>query len=129
MNLTPLARSLRQHATDAERVLWQQLRGRRLGGYKFRRQMAIDPYIVDFVCLDAKIIVELDGGQHLEQQKQDQERTHYLESMGYRVLRFWNHEVLAEMEAVLEQIHKALGASSGSSASPHPNPLPEGEGV
>jgi len=122
MNLTPLARSLRKKSTDAERLLWQHLRNRRLADCKFRRQVVIEPYIIDFVCFDAKLIIELDGGQHLEQQKQDEERTQYLESMGYSVLRFWNHEVLVETEAVLEKIHEVLIAS------PHPNPLPEGEG-
>lgn len=107
-NLTPLARSLRQQSTDAERLLWEHLRGRRLSGYKFRRQVVIDPYIVDFVCFDAKLIVELDGSQHLERQKEDEERTAYLTAMGYRVLRFWNHEVLNDMDAVKDRIRSVL---------------------
>jgi len=124
MDLIPLARTLRKRSTDAERRIWQHLRGRSLAGYKFRRQEVIEPYIVDFVCFDAKVIVELDGGQHLEQEKLDEERTRYLERMGYRVLRFWNHEVLAETEVVVEKIYSVL-----IDGAPHPNPLPEGEGV
>jgi len=123
MNLTSLARKLRKESTDAERLLWQYLRGRRLDGFKFRRQVVIESYIVDFVCFDAKLIIELDGGQHLDQQELDENRTKDLLVMGYRVLRFWNHEVLSEMEAVLEEIHSFLIAS------PHPNPLPKGEGA
>jgi len=114
MNLTPLARTLRKRSTDAERLLWRYLRDRRLGGYKFRRQVAIEPYIVDFACLEAKLIVELDGGQHVERQHQDKHRTQQLAAMGYTVLRFWNHEVMAETEAVVGQIYEALCAF------PHP---------
>jgi len=109
MKLTPLARKLRQSSTDAEAMMWQHLRGRRLNSYKFRRQVVIEPYIVDFVCFDVKLIVELDGGQHLDQQQQDEKRTEYLEGMGYRVLRFWNHDVFNKTESVLERIYDVLG--------------------
>ncbi len=77
-------------------------------GYKFRRQVVIDPYIADFVCLEAKLIVEADGGQHAEQANYDTRRTTRLEEMGYKVLRFWNHEILGETDAVLERIASAL---------------------
>ena len=106
--LITCARQLRRQATIAEQMLWTNLRGRRLDGYKFRRQMVIEPYIVDFVCLEEKLIVEADGGQHSEQQKYDTVRTARLESMGYRVMRFWNHEILAEHDSVLEQILSVL---------------------
>ncbi len=117
-----LARALRSKSTDAERILWYHLRGRRLGGYKFRRQLVIDPYIVDFACLDGKLIVEADGGQHSDQKYIDNERTRYLEDRGFCVLRFWNNEILNELHSVLECIHQELKRS------PHPSPLPEGEG-
>ena len=118
-----LARMLRSQMTDAERLLWHHLRARRLSGFRFRRQLVIEPYIVDFVYLDVKLVVEADGGQHEEQQDRDSERTAYLETLGYRVLRFWNHEMLNGTQAVLERIHHELIES------PHPNPLPEGEGA
>jgi len=116
------ARSLRRHATDAERLLWQHLRSRRLAGYKFRRQVVIAPYIADFVCLEPKLIVEADGGQHQEQRAYDDRRTACLEAAGYRMLRFWNHEILTETEAVLERIHRALIEA------PSPQPSPWGRG-
>ena len=77
-------------------------------GYKFRRQMVIEPYIVDFVCLEARLIIEADGGQHSDQEAYDARRMAWLEGMGYRVMRFWNHEVLGELQSVLEQIQVAL---------------------
>ena len=117
------ARALRRQATDAESMLWKYLRSHRLNGFKFRRQVIIDPYIVDFACLEAKLIVEADGGQHVDQMAYDQRRTALLESMGFRVLRFWNHEILSELQSVLGQIESALIES------PHPDPLPEGEGT
>jgi len=79
-----------------------------MAGYKFRRQVVIEPYIVDFVCLEARLIVEADGGQHLEQLDSDTKRTIFLESLGYKVIRFWNHEILRNTETVLEQIHSHL---------------------
>jgi len=103
-----LARSLRKNQTDAERVIWQQLSNRQLLGYKFRRQQVIGPFIVDFVCLEPKLVIEVDGGQHAEQQEYDQNRSHYLQRLGYRVLRFWNHEVLQNRLAVMEVIRLAV---------------------
>ncbi len=117
-DLKLLARELRKHATDAESVLWNQLRGRRLNGHKFKRQVVIEPYIVDFVCLDAHLIIEADGGQHDEQIEYDTQRTARFVAMGYRVLRFWNHEILGELPSVLEQIAAALIESP----SPQPSP-------
>ncbi len=102
------ARTLRRQSSDAENVLWQHLRARRLMGYKFRRQVVIEPYIVDFACMEVGLIIEADGGQHSNQAAYDAERTARLESMGYRVMRFWNHEVLGELQIVLEQIRAAL---------------------
>jgi len=116
------ARILRHQASEAERILWRHLRGRRLNGYKFRRQLVIEPYIVDFACLDAKLIIEADGGQHADQAAYDARRTAILESMGYNVLRFWNNEILTELKSVLEQIGLELNRS------PSPQPSPGGRG-
>ena len=117
-----LARKLRHQSTDAERVLWRYLRAHRMAGYKFRRQVVIDPYIVDFVCLEARLIVEADGGQHLEQAEADLKRSVFLESLGYKVLRFWNHEILGDIHTVLERIHGSLIEA------PSPQPSPGGRG-
>ena len=106
-------RELRQSMTDTEQKLWYLLRDRRLSGFKFRRQHRIGPYYADFVCLGSRLIVEADGGQHLERMQYDAARTHYLESRGFRVLRFWNHEVLKEAEAVLEAVLGALEGRDG----------------
>jgi len=116
------ARNLRTGQTDAEQLIWCHLRNRRLQGWKFRRQHQIGSYIADFVCTDARLIVELDGGQHGDQVIYDERRTLELEAMGYRVLRFWNNDALKNLDGVLEVILEAL-----ASPAPHPNPLPEGE--
>ncbi|HET6553529.1 MAG TPA: endonuclease domain-containing protein [Dyella sp.] len=113
------ARKLRIEQTDAEQLLWHRLRNRRLQGWKFRRQHEIGPCIADFVCPDADLIVELDGGQHGEQVIYDERRTLELQVMGYSVLRFWNNEVLKNMEGVLEVILEALAS---------PGPLPPSGG-
>ena len=105
---TERARQLRKNLTDAEQFVWTKLRSRRLGGYKFRRQMPIGPYIVDFVCLEARLILELDGGQHTEQKDYDTARTQWFQSQGFEVLRFWNHEVLEDWESVEEVIYGRL---------------------
>ena len=111
---TSLARRLRKNSTQAERALWQQLRAARLNGHKFRRQASIGRYIVDFVCFEARLIVEVDGGQHAERQGQDAQRTAWLEAEGFRVLRFWNTEVLGHLEAVKEVITRACAEESPS---------------
>ena len=98
------AKELRKNSTDAERALWRQLRAHRLAGHKFRRQQPVGRYIVDFVCFEKQLIIELDGGQHTEQVAYDVERSTWLQSQGFRVLRFWNHEVLQNTEAVVEVV-------------------------
>jgi len=103
---SPHAKPLRREMTEAESKLWFRLRSRRLGGYKFRRQVTIDPFIVDFLCLDRRLIVEADGSQHNEEA--DAERTAFLERQGYRVIRFWNNQVLGDIDAVLGAILEAL---------------------
>jgi len=111
------ARRMRAEPTAAERVLWQRLRHDIvLVGSHFRRQVAIGPFIVDFASRRAKLVIELDGGQHDWQQVADQSRTRIIEAAGYRVLRFWNNDVLANLDGVLQQIQCALP--------PHPRPLP-----
>jgi len=102
------ARDLRRDSTDAEHRLWKRLRGRRLLGYKSRRQVPIGPYIVDFVCKERRVVVEVDGSQHQEQRDYDQRRTAFLNSQGYQVLRYWNNEVLQQGEAVLASIAQVL---------------------
>ena len=103
------ARELRKNSTEAERFLWRHLRLRQLGGYKFRRQQSLGPYIVDFVCLEKRMVIEVDGGQHSEHVKYDAQRSAWLEAQGFRILRFWNDEVLRATEAVKEVIGKELG--------------------
>jgi len=106
-----LARKLRREQTDAEKTLWMKLRHKQLEGVKFRRQQPIGPYIVDFVSFARKLVIEIDGGQHDEEnvRAKDERRTAWLEERGYRVLRFWNNEVLMNLEGVLERIREALG--------------------
>jgi very-short-patch-repair endonuclease len=124
--ISPHAAPLRRNATDAENVLWRELRGRRLGGHKFRRQWTIAPYIVDFCCLENQLIVEADGGQHSPER--DRTRDQYLRSKGFRILRFWNSDVLTNMDGVLEVMLEALGGTRKED--PHPNLLPRaGEGA
>jgi very-short-patch-repair endonuclease len=106
--LTPVARRLRRDRTEAETRLWRYLHNRQLEGAKFRFQAPVGPYVADFLCAEAKLIVELDGGQHGEQIEQDAARTKALEAAGYTVLRFWNNDVLANTEGVLEMIRLAL---------------------
>ena len=105
--LRQYARELRRNSTDTEKHLWYYLRANRLG-HKFKRQVPIEGFIVDFVCFQKHLIIELDGGQHLTDQEKDNQRTAILEARGFRVLRFWNHEVFQSTEAVLASIHKAL---------------------
>ena len=106
---TDRSRALRQQQTDAETLLWWHLRDRRLAGYKFRRQVPIGSYFVDFACVEKRLIVELDGGQHVEQLAYDGERSLSLESYGYRIVRFWNDQVLNDTANVLEEILRVLG--------------------
>ncbi len=102
------SRALRRSQTEAEALLWQYLRARRLCGFKFRRQHPFPPYIADFYCAEKKLIIELDGSQHLDRQEYDAERTRFLNAKGNTVLRFWNDEVLKDMNAVLQIISEAL---------------------
>ena len=115
------ARRLRRDQTEAERRLWQHLRDRRFSGLKFRRQHPVGRYIADFACPDRGLIIELDGGQHAREHERDVRRGRELGEYGYRVLRFWDNDVLARTQTVLEAIHEALFSS------PPPSPQ-RGEG-
>jgi very-short-patch-repair endonuclease len=108
--------------------LWFRLRNRRLGGLKFRRQVPVAGFIADFLCEDARLIIEVDGGQHGEQVASDSERTEILKNRGFEVLRFWNNEVLGEIEAVLGCILEKASVTKAGASTPHPDPLPMGEG-
>ena len=103
-----IARSLRQNLTDAEQRLWSQVRRRQLEGFRFRRQVPLGPYVVDFACLAARLVIEVDGGQHGLRAEKDAARTSWLEANGFHVLRFWNNEVLGNTEGVLETIRRTL---------------------
>jgi len=104
--LTPVARKLRRCSTDAERRLWRHLRSRQLEGAKFVRQFPIGPHVADFACRDARLAIELDGGQHTAEV--DAPRTQVIEAFGYQILRFWNNDVLENTDGVLEAIRQEL---------------------
>ena len=107
------ARRLRRAGTDAEKTLWRRLRAHQIFGAKFRRQERVGPFIVDFCCLDPKLVVEVDGGQHAERMDADAKRTAYLERCGYRVVRFWNGDVLRETDAVVARIAEEVERARG----------------
>lgn len=120
-DLRQFARNLRRDQTDGEQRVWSLLRDRRMAGMKFRRQHPVPPYVLDFYCDEARLAIELDGGQHAEQVRRDAMRSEFLAAQGIKVLRFWNNEVLSQPEAVAEAIWNAVAPSP-------PAPLPEGEG-
>ena len=115
---TSHARSLRTEMTDAERRLWQALRGKQIHGHRFRRQHPIGSYIADFACIDKCLVIELDGGQHQDQLEYDEQRTMFLQAQGWQVFRFWNNDVLNNLDGVLSHIEKVLNI-----------PLPANTGV
>jgi len=120
-DFTILAKNLRKRSTDAERLLWKHLRAGQVEGLKFRRQEPIGNYIMDFVCFERRIVIEVDGGQHAEETNKDNERDRWLNGQGFKVLRLWNNEVLTNTEGVLELIRdKCL--------TPSPNPSHQGRG-
>jgi len=105
---TDRARHLRRNPTDAELQLWQSLRRRRFSGHRFRRQRPIGKYIVDFVCVEKRLIIEVDGGHHFDQRTYDESRDRWLSSRGFRVLRFWDSDVLTSLDSVEQAIWQAL---------------------
>ena len=112
----PAARDLRKSLTDAERKLWQRLRGAQLG-VKFRRQHPFENYVLDFICIERRLVIEVDGSQHAEEQEHDEKRSKRLHQAGFTVLRFWNNEVLIETDAVVQAIWDVLNPSL-----PQPSP-------
>jgi len=113
-----IAKMLRGNMTDVEQKLWYQLRAKRFYGLKFKRQATVEGFIPDFVCMHPPVIIELDGGQHVDRKKQDEKRDEMLRTRGYTILRFWNNDVLDNMEGVLLAIKKVIE----SSPLPHPSP-------
>ncbi|MDG5749340.1 DUF559 domain-containing protein [Qipengyuania sp. XHP0207] len=109
-NLLPLAKRMRQEPTEAEARLWSRLRASRLAGAKFKRQEQIGDYIVDFVCFGSRLVVEADGAQHAESER-DLRRDEWLHEQGFRVLRFWNDDILLDTDAVLQAISEVLGSN------------------
>ena len=105
------ARRLRREQTEWEHNLWTRLRRRQLKGFKFRRQHPIGPFFADFFCPEAKLVIEIDGSQHADELALDKNRTEFLRDAGYRVLRFWNHEIRSEIDAVVQRICDALEKS------------------
>ena len=126
-------RQLRREMTPPEKLLWSRVRNRGLEGFKFRRQDWIGPFVADFVCWQARLIVEVDGSQHGDQIDYDESRDEYLAREGFKVVRFWNNDVTADLDAVLESIRAHLldrVPSPSHGASPRgPLPLPTGEGA
>ena len=118
------SRDLRKNPTDAEAKLWQHLRHKQLDGYKFRRQHPLGQYVVDFICLEAMLVIEVDGGQHAEFIRRDERRTAFLEKQGFRVLRFWNNEVLGNINGVTTTIMRVT--KEQLSAPPTPSPASGG---
>jgi very-short-patch-repair endonuclease len=125
---TQRARALRKRSTDAEKLLWRYLRAKQLGKVKFRRQQPIGQYIVDFVCFSHKLVIELDGGQHAQPNEQvnDQQRDAWLKAQGFKVVRFWNSDVLSNIEGVMEMIQYEI---LGVPCSPSPNSSHQGRGT
>jgi very-short-patch-repair endonuclease len=103
-----LAKKLRREMTDAERALWWRINREQIEGYKFRRQVPIGRYVADFACMSERLVIEVDGGQHDDRKALDDARTRWLGTQGYRVLRFWNNDVLGNMDGVLDLIRRAL---------------------
>jgi len=127
--LTDFARALRRRETIAEEKLWRELRGRRLAGWKFKRQVPRGPYVLDFYCADAALVIEVDGYQHLEETAAyDAERTRFLEGEGLRVLRLTNADVLDDLDGSLELIFLTLGQQPAPSPGAVRRPLPKGRG-
>lgn len=105
-NLIKTAKALRKNSTKAERLLWRNLRAKQLQGFKFRRQEPLGDYVVDFVCFEKRLVIEVDGGQHMIKVVKDKQRERWLKNQGFKILRFWNNEVLRNIEGVLEVIRR-----------------------
>ena len=121
--ISPHASRLRRDMTDVERAIWAALRNRQLEGFKFRRQATVGPFVVDFLCVEAALVIELDGGQHSEEA--DRGRTEFLEGRGLSVMRFWNSDVVDNLDGVIEAIRMAL-LQKKKKEDPHPTLSREG---
>jgi very-short-patch-repair endonuclease len=121
------ARQLRRELTPAEKVLWREVRNRRFAGIKFRRQHPIGPFYADLACCECKLVVELDGETHLGCEGRDEERTRFLQTQGWMVLRFWNTQVYEELEGVLEVVYRTCLERMPRPLTPNPSPLSTGE--
>jgi len=124
-NMTTVARRLRRQQTDAEPIWWFRLRDRRLGGWKFSRHGSLNGFVADCCCPDARLVIELDGSQHASRAQEDEDRRRDLEASGYLVLRFWNNEVMRNLEGGLATILSTLQRQAPEP--PHPTPRPCGE--
>jgi len=122
--LTERARTLRKNLTDAEKYLWKHLRMNQLDNLRFRRQAPIDQYVVDFICFEKRLIIEADGGQHNDSES-DRIRDSYLKEQGFRVMRFWNHDILSNVQGVLEMIRASCQDTPPTSVLPREG----GEGI
>ena len=123
MKRVPIARRLRRDMTEAERKLWSRLRNRQMRGLKFRRQMPIEGFIADFACVEARLVIEVDGGQHAEAAEADRMRSDAIESAAYLVIRFWNRDVLQNIDTVMGEIDRTLAArpTTSDDTAPHPS--------
>ena len=108
MRIKKYSKKLRQNQTEVEKIIWRYLRNRRILNCKFKRQFIIGHYIVDFVCLRINLIIEIDGGQHEWREKQEKRRTEFLESQGFEIIRYWNNQVSAQLDAVLTDIYEQV---------------------
>ena len=113
-------RELRNNPTPAERALWQQLSARKIAGVRFNRQVDVGPFVADFVSRSLKLVIEVDGATHAEQADADAQRTRVIESYGFRVIRFWNNEVLGNLEGVVAEIERVIAARPTPPPTPHP---------
>ena len=113
MSNTERARQLRRNATPSEKLLWPRLRDRRFANFKFRRQQPVGPFIVDYFCADARVIVELDGESHVGKEPYDEKRARWLTTHGYKVLRIWDSEIYGNLDNVMEMIYEECRARSG----------------
>jgi very-short-patch-repair endonuclease len=129
MSRIEIARRLRREATDAERKLWSRLRGSQLRGLKFRRQMPIGAFIADFACVKARLAIEVDGGQHADTVDGDRIRTDVIESAGYLVIRFWNEDVMRDIDGVMDEIERVLAARPTNEAGIPSTASPAGRGL
>ena len=123
------ARDLRNNATDAERLLWHQLSSKKVAGTRFNRQVPVGPFICDFIARSIKLVIEVDGGQHDWNAEADQRRSKFLEAQGYKVIRFWNNDVIERIEGVVQEIERVIADMPSNTDMPSPDPSRKREGI